>query len=235
MMGDSDLRQLELEVEAARAKLTSDIAALRAPGALSSLTEDIKEVVADKRDAFIDEARDRINSTVSGFIENVKEKAVANPMAAVVIGAGIAWHVIRRPPVAIALVGGGLYSLLRTSPGPLIGGGDPFTRARQNLGAQAHDIAEAAGSIGEDVAERTKDAAMGAARKAKDAVASSISRVMPDAEPDLEDYEEEMADAMSAMDERPAPSSSTDKLFLGVAGLAVMTTVALIFSRRNVD
>ena len=43
-------------------------------------------------------------------------RAAANPAAALAIGAGLAWRIAHRPPIASLLVGIGLVSLMRTSP-----------------------------------------------------------------------------------------------------------------------
>ena len=131
-MAADDLQQLERDVEAARTKLTADIATLRSPGTFSEFTHNLKQAALETRDNFIDDARTRTRSAIEEMVETVKEKAVANPAATLVIGAGIAWHLIRRPPVATALIGGGLFSLLRTdaSARPPNGHAEPLARAR---------------------------------------------------------------------------------------------------------
>lgn len=154
MAGD-DLRQLERDVETARAKLTGDIAALRSPNAFSEFTQNLKQTALETRDNFIDDAKSRTRSAVDEVVETIREKAIANPAAALVIGAGIAWHLIRRPPVAAALIGGGLFSLLRTDAGARQSNGhaDPLMRARDNLSEQAQEFAEAAGGVGRQAAD----------------------------------------------------------------------------------
>src|SRR6476619_2917442 len=110
------LHELELEVEAARGKLSRDLATLASPQTLSDLKDDLKHEVLQTKDAIIESTKSAVTSSVQQFVEDLKAKAVANPTAALAIGAGVAWRVFQRPPVATALIGVGLYSLLRTQP-----------------------------------------------------------------------------------------------------------------------
>ena len=68
------------------------------------------------KDALVDKAKSGVQSTIDTFVEDLKARAAANPAAALAIGAGIAWRLIQRPPIATALIGAGLYSLFRTTP-----------------------------------------------------------------------------------------------------------------------
>ena len=83
--------------------------------------------------------------------------------SALAIGAGIAWQLIQRPPIATALVGAGLYSLFRTSaahPSPRTNEAY-FSQAKERLAEQAGDLADAvkdrAVELGERVAEKTTE------------------------------------------------------------------------------
>jgi ElaB/YqjD/DUF883 family membrane-anchored ribosome-binding protein len=182
-MAADDLRELERDVETARAKLTGDIAALRSPNVFSEFTQNLKQTALETRDTFLDDARSRTRSAVEDAVETIKEKAVANPAAALVIGAGIAWHLIRRPPVAVALIGGGLFSLLRTNAAPhaVNGKTDPLVRARENLKEQAQDLAATAGEMGRQAADAARDKMSGlseaAGEKAAELRAAAADKV----------------------------------------------------------
>ena len=70
------------------------------------------------KDDLIDKAKSSAHTMFEEFVDDLKGKAAANPAAALAIAAGVAWQMIRRPPIASALVGLGLVSLWRTTPTP---------------------------------------------------------------------------------------------------------------------
>ena len=136
-MGET-LPELERDVEAARAKLARDLSTLRSPATSSEFIAAVKEEALDAKNMLIDKAKSGLQSTVRGFVEDLKARAAANPAAALAIGAGIAWRLFQKPPIATALVGAGLVSLFRTSPARLNGrefGGLPV--AREGAAARA--------------------------------------------------------------------------------------------------
>ena len=119
-MSEPNLHQLEREVEGARAKLAADLAVLRSPDTFSEFTEGLKSETLGAKDALVERAKSSVQSTIEGFVEDLKGRAAANPSAAVAIGAGIAWRLFRHPPIATALIGAGLVSLFRDSDAALI-------------------------------------------------------------------------------------------------------------------
>jgi hypothetical protein len=161
-MSDPSLHQLEREVEAARAKLAGDLSTLRSPATYSEFTSDLKNDALDVKDALVDKAKSSVQSTIESLVDDLKARAAANPAAALAIGAGIAWRLIQRPPIASALVGAGLYSLFRTTPTHPTNGGY-LSLAKDRLGQQASDFAESvkdrAIAIGEAATEKTTELA----------------------------------------------------------------------------
>ena len=121
-----DLSFLELQVEEARAKLASDLAILRSPQTYREFGAELKS------DA---------KSAVQRAIDDVKARAAANPSAALAIGAGLAWRLIKHPPIATVLIGAGALSLWRTTPAR-INDDDYLGTAQQRLGQQVSDAAE---------------------------------------------------------------------------------------------
>jgi hypothetical protein len=91
-MAEPSLHELERDVEAARARLARDLSTLRSPETFSDFTDSLKHQALEAKDGF-----------VSNLLEDLKAKAAANPTAALAIGAGIAWRLIKRPPIATAL------------------------------------------------------------------------------------------------------------------------------------
>jgi hypothetical protein len=180
-MDGPSLRELENEVEAARSKLAQDLSTLRAPDTYSQVTDALKEEALDAKDALIDKAKTSLQSTVESWVQDLKAKAAANPTAALAIGAGIAWRLIQRPPIATALIGAGLFTLLRTNASGVAGrsNSDYLAEATARLGEQASDfgaevqnqagraVEAAADHVGEwagDRKERAEDALRVAAR-----------------------------------------------------------------------
>jgi hypothetical protein len=161
-MSDANLVQLEREVEAARAKLASDLSTLRSPATAAEFTEALKQEAIDIKDAFLDKAKTTVQSSIESIIEDVKARAAANPTAALAIGAGIAWRLLRHPPIATALIGAGLVSLIRTTPVHSNGRAtDYFSHARTRLIEQASEGFEAAKekavALSETVVEQVRE------------------------------------------------------------------------------
>jgi hypothetical protein len=227
-MSEADLNALEREVELTRAKFANDLARLRSPHTLAEFKEDLWA-----------HARD----TKNGIVAELKARAAANPAAVAALAAGLGWRLFHRPPIATALVGLGLFSLLRTSPSQA-----DYARAEdffdpdewtsrastfadaakqkvQDLSAQAaqaaHDaktqVAEAAASA----AERASDAL----RYADDTTRDRVARLAEDAASNSERASSGLRAAMPERDDR-------DNLLLGAAALAVTVAIGLAVQRR---
>ena len=115
-MSDPHIDHLEREVEAARSRVTGDLARLRDPNAMSELKRDISYEVKAAKDRVTQSARDAASAKVNGALDGIKARIAANPLAAAAIASGIAWRLGKHPPIASALLGAGLVSLLRTDP-----------------------------------------------------------------------------------------------------------------------
>jgi hypothetical protein len=165
---DNSLRQCERDVEAARAKLADDLAVLRSPATVASFTESLKDTALDAKDAVIEQAKDAVRSKVSGFVDELKAKAAANPAAALTIGAGIAWHVVRHPPIATALIGAGLYGLWRSQAVP--SNTDYFEHGKERLKEQASEL----GSSAMDMASEVGDAVAAKAGELADTAKQTV-------------------------------------------------------------
>ncbi len=57
-------------------------------------------------------ARDTGRQTAQGLTDSLKQRAMDNPFAVALIGAGIAWRLYKKPPVTTLLVGAGVASLM---------------------------------------------------------------------------------------------------------------------------
>ena len=240
-MREQSLPQLEREVEAARAKLAGDLSSLRSPAAYSEFKKDLKH-----------EAR----STLSGIVEELKARAAANPSATLAIGAGIAWRIIERPPIAAALIGAGLFSLWRTTPLRATGEKtDYLLAARERFKEQASDLAggvrehamEMAGAVKErasEFADTAKEKVQQWSSEAASELKERAASVAHKASHAVDDVRESAAEAPAKASEMMNTASSAvhdamrdpdgrDKMLLGVAGLAVAAALSIAYQRRG--
>jgi hypothetical protein len=250
-MSERSLRELEGDVERARARLLADISVLSSPVAYSEFKDDLKE-----------EAR----YTFQGIVENVKGRAAANPVATLAIGAGVAWRLLQHPPISTALIGAGLLSLWRTVPlRPNSQNPDYLSSARTRLREQVGDFATTMGEQAADMAgrvtERASDMAGTVAEQASD-VAQTVREKAHDLRDQAQDLRAQASEAISdsaaamanrtetpfdevrrsvgdmssraiSMTNRVVGDTDTrDALLLGVAGLAVAAALGIAYQRR---
>jgi hypothetical protein len=181
--------------------------------------EGASELVAKTQEAIRDRAW--------RLFAEIKERAAANPAAALAIGAGLAWRVARRPPIATVLVGAGVLGLMRTNPQKSYPGaemasqvGDLAVAAKEKVGQWGSDAADAAAQAGELAASvtgavgqwssDTGEAIWQVARATKsvtDRGADAINYIVQDAE-------------------------ERDKYLLGAAAVALVAAVGIAFQRR---
>lgn len=230
-MTNPSLQQLEREVEAARAKLDRDLSTLRSPVVASEFSTSLKHEAVDIKDALLERVKSGVKSSLDGFIEDLKGRAAANPAAALAIGAGIAWRLVRHPPIATVLIGTGLFSLFKAAP-TLPNGredGNYLARVRDNLFEQVTDAAHVAMESGVEAAEIVS-------QKATDAVVGigeSVQRVSAEATSTASDTAENVRKiAAEYVEHAISDAEARDQLLLGAAGLAVITAVGIAWQRR---
>ena len=117
-MSEAELNVLERDVEQARERFAGDLARLRSPATLSNFQNDLWAQASETKDDLVEKAKEAATDGVQRLVSDLKDKAAANPAAALAIGAGLAWRLVHRPPIASLLVGIGLFNLWRTSPPP---------------------------------------------------------------------------------------------------------------------
>ncbi len=130
-MTKAELDVLERDVEDARGRLRLDLARLRAPGAMDRMKNDVTGRVTGA-------AQD----TAHRVLDEIKARAAANPVAALAIGAGLAWRFAHRPPIATLLVGAGLVALFKTNPQERHMGADFVERAGEFAGTVKETVSE---------------------------------------------------------------------------------------------
>jgi gas vesicle protein len=251
-MTAAELNALERDVEQARARFADDLARLRSPANLARLKKDLWADVRETKEEVVDKAKDAAQDGAQRLVAELKARAAANPLATIAIGAGLAWRLVHRPPIATVLVGLGLIGLARTTPSqrasqPYMGfidedpvpqrqGGDLALRAEaladaakekvQDWSAQAGDaMRQTAGEIAEkaaSVAEGASDALRGARHAARETAAEVADRAGSVAAR----VSQTMRDAVPNRDDR-------DTFLLAAAAVAVAAAVGIAYQRRD--
>jgi vacuolar-type H+-ATPase subunit H len=195
-MNQPDLDELERDVQQARARFADDLARLRSPQNLSAFKDDLWAEATQTKDELIEKTKDAAKDGAQRLLTELKERAAANPAAALAIGTGLAWRIMHRPPIASLLVGIGLFSLLRTSPPqsakPYMGfyDEDPPRRRYEDghLVSRASGLVESAkdqvqewtkeaGSAAREAVTQIKDTATSAADRVSEAAGDTVSQI----------------------------------------------------------
>lgn len=160
-MSGENLQVLERDVEDARARLTRNLSTLRSPNTMTQFTDGLKQEALDAKDAMIENVKTSMQSSVQTLVDDLKAKAAANPAAVLAIGAGIAWRLMRNPPITTVLIGAGLYSLWRTTPQrrQFRAADDYLTEAKLRLREQASEFAGKAGELAGQAADKASELA----------------------------------------------------------------------------
>jgi hypothetical protein len=174
---DATLKGCERDVEAARARLAEDLRILRQPETVQSFTRAIKIELTTAKDEAVESAKTSAANAVSDVIDKLKSKAAANPAALLAIGAGLAWHFVKNPPVMSALVGAGLISLLKTPAATLPSNTDFVAEGRERLKEQAGEFAETAKEYASSASEAMAQKASELSRAGADAASDFARRV----------------------------------------------------------
>jgi ElaB/YqjD/DUF883 family membrane-anchored ribosome-binding protein len=162
----------------------------------------------ETKDELVDKTKVAAKDGAQRFLTELKERAAANPVAALAIGAGLAWRLVHRPPVATLLVGMGVVGLLRTSPArsahPYMGLYDEDPRLRRSdagLAARAGDLAEVVKEKVQDWSANAGDVARSAASQVAE-TASAVSERAAQVLHDARDTVTRMGDNAASMTER---------------------------------
>jgi hypothetical protein len=251
-MSEPDLNTLEQNVEQARARLANDLARLRSPSNLERFKDDLWAEARETKDDLVGKSKEAAQDAAQRLVAELKERAAANPAAALAIGAGLAWRLFHRPPIATALVGIGLFGLLRTTPPQRssqssmgLHDEDPRTQYRDDAGiaAQTADLSEAAQQKVQDWSTQAGETARKVSTQIADKAASVTGRAseaLSDAVDAARDTATEIADTTASVAKRTSerlqdviPSrDDRDTYLLGAAALAVAAALGIAYQRR---
>jgi uncharacterized protein YjbJ (UPF0337 family) len=220
------LRDLEQDVERTRARLLDNLTLLSSPMAVAEFKANVRE-----------EAR----STFQALVDDAKGRVAANPAAALAVGAGLGWRLLRDPPIATALIGVGLFSLWRTSPAKSPDG-DYLATAQTRLGEQVGAFASSVGERAAEAADAVKDRAGDIAESASEKVKGAAEELAAQAGAATDRAASAVGDAASRMRAIPetvkgvaGDTETQDVLLLGAAGLAVAAALGIAYQRRTAD
>jgi len=223
-----NLSHLEREVEEARAKLARDLAFLSSPQSYRTFGADVKS---------------EAQSVVQRVLDDVKARAAANPSAALAIGAGLAWKLLRDPPIATALIGAGVVSLWRTRTAH-IDGEDYLSTAQHRFGEQLGETVQTVRTYAAEAVtsaqEKASEYAQAGRQRIQDLAASATEEAIERGEQArwaARHFSEQAADtahaATSQLRRAVGDAGVRDQLLLGVAGLAVAAALGLAYQQRS--
>jgi hypothetical protein len=245
-MSEAELNVLERDVEQARARFAGDLARLRSPATLSNFQDDLWAQASETKDDLVEKAKEAATDGVQRLVSDLKEKAAANPAAALAIGAGLAWRLVHRPPIASLLVGIGLFSLWRTTPSD---GEGLVPRAADLAGQVKETLQEWSAGATENltqIADKASAAAEEAYASARDTVSKVKTHVTVAADQAAGSVQETMTHIRDQASAAGAKTSAAvraitpnaearDNLLLGAAALAVAAAVGIAYQRRSAD
>ncbi len=207
----------------AKTKETVDELVVKAKESVDELVIKTKqgagELIATTEEAVSDHAR--------RFLADIKQRVAANPAAALAIGAGLAWRIARKPPIASMLVGAGVIGLMRANaresyPGAEMASqvGDLAVAAKEKVeqwGSDARNAVaqagELAGSVKGTVEQWSSDAGeaiwqvAGVTKSATNRGSQAVHGIVRDAK-------------------------ERDKYLLGAAAVALVAAVGMAYQRR---
>lgn len=236
-MTGAELNALERDVESARARVAADLARLRSPATMSDFKDDLWAGVRQSKDQLVESSSDYIKDAAQRVLSDIKGRAAANPAAALAIGAGLAWQLLRRPPIASLLVGAGIIGLMKTSP-------DPAADVAAGIARQAHDVATSVTERVQSWSAEASQAGQEAAAKVVDNVSALADRVSETTAHAGEVARAAMvqaaADATAAGQQVAANVANglpqkgvRDQFLLGAAALAISAAIGIASQRQS--
>jgi hypothetical protein len=237
MTASPDLDRLERDLQETRERLARDIDRLRSTETISDFKADVLAHASETKDQLVGRAKESMTAGMQDLWSEAKARAAANPAAALTLGAGLAWRLLQRPPIASALVGIGLISLWRTDPRNPAPGADLVARSAEfvetakakaedigtDLNARAGRMRSAANEIMESAAEVVGDR-LAASQDTVEGLRRRGREMLPTAD-----------QARAAMSQIAAFSPSDkdrDQILLGAAAVALAAAVGIAAQRR---
>jgi hypothetical protein len=238
------LEQCERDVEQARAKFAHDLAILRSPETFTAFTDDLKQDVVDTKDEWVERAKESVQARSSAVLEQFKARAAANPTAALMIGAGVTWYLLRNPPITPGLIGLGLYQLWRTDahPQPHADTKTYLHQGRERLKEQAYAAARDTAEMAASALSSSRDKVVSKSGEVFDKAKGTVVNLAGDMREQVAEVATEVREFVTERAEHlpsvRAPVSIqnqevNDRALLNVAGVAVAAAFFLALRRRS--
>ncbi len=238
MTTSTDLDLLERDLQGTRERLARDLDRLRSAEAISGFKADLLAQASETKDQLVGKAKESVSAGAQDLWREVQARAAANPAAALALGAGLAWRLVHRPPIASILVGIGLMSLWRTDPRHPAPGAE--------LAARSAELLERAKGTAEDASAALQERAgqvRSAVNEIKDSAAEAVGNAVQASQEAVETMRHrggEMipiaADRARAVMGKIGEFSPSDKernqLLFGAAALALAAAVGVAAQRR---
>jgi hypothetical protein len=233
-----DLNVLEHDLQETRARLARDLDRLKSTETISGFKADLLAQASETKDQLVDKAKDAVSAGVLDLWSEMKARAAANPAAVLALGAGLAWRLMHRPPIASALVGIGLVSLWRMDPRHPAPGADLPARSAEFFEA-AKGKAEDVGAVLQERAGQVRSAASEWVESTSEAVGNVVQASQETVETVRQRSQEMLpvaADRGKAVADRLGDLSPSvkerDQFLLGAAALALAAAVGVAAQRR---
>ncbi len=228
----ASVAELEEEVGAARERLRASLAALRSPKTIDRFKAELLE----EKDELLRKAADAARDAAGRAIQDVKARAMANPAATLSIGAGLAWHVLRHPPITSLLVGMGIFGLSRTDPVmPTDGVAAEFGHQVKRAVGAATDTAQTWSTVAGETIEHESSLLIGTSRALLQDARDQLSEVGAEfATQSAETAKAAAAQAQRSFDvagKMAADETVRDQFLLGAAAASIVAAIGVALRR----
>ena len=227
-MPHPELDHLEGDVREARRRLKSDLEILRAPETFSSFKEEVLGEVRQSRDDIVANVKEAAANRAERLVADIKERVAANPVAVGAIAAGVAWRILRKPPITTMLVGYGLISLWRTKPGQPAPGAETVYRAA-DMPIAAKEQVEQWGSEAGDAIARATDVVVPAVTATVQRWSADAGEAVSQATTSAQSL---VASGSQSLQNIAEDKQERDKVLLGAAAVALTAALGLACVRR---
>ena len=227
-MTHAELDRLEGDVRDARRRLKSDLEILRAPETFSSFKEEVLDEARQSRDGIVANVKEAATDRAERLVADIKARAAANPVAVGAIAAGVAWRILRKPPITTMLVGYGLISLWRTKPDQPAPGAETVYRAA-DMAIEAREQVEQWGSEAGDAIARASDVVVPAVTETVQGWSAELGEAVSQATTSAQSL---VASGSQSLQHIVMDKQERDKILLGAAAVALTAALGLACLRR---
>ena len=235
------VEELRRESERNRAEFTATVGRLKR--GISDTTQDLREIVSPQH--LKSEVTGYVSDKAHGWIDDIKQKAIDNPMGAVAAGTALAVPLLRMArgvPLPLLMVAAGLALTSKTVRDRAAEAAEPVSdKAGQLLDQATRTIGAATGGAQQQVSE-TSEGAVKAAGDAKDAlmgaaggVAAQVTDVAGHIGDRITGGVEALKDTASAAPEQARQIIGDNAALIGGLGIAIGAIIAAALPETKIE